>query len=108
MKLLLLGSNGQVGRELERTLAHLGHVTALDRAQLDITDRDKIAEAVRAASTKAQFAATVSHEVRKGEEVPSAPKGPTQEELLTDIRNLLATGRPEVARGGKRGPAGTL
>ena len=30
--------------------------------------------------------------MRKGEEVPSAPKGPTQEELLTDIRNLLATG----------------
>lgn len=30
--------------------------------------------------------------VRKGEPVPSAPVGPTQEELLTDIRNLLATG----------------
>ena len=28
--------------------------------------------------------------MRKGQEVPSAPKGPTQEELLTDIRNLLA------------------
>ncbi len=31
--------------------------------------------------------------VRKGEPVPSAPRGPTQEELLTDIRNLLASGR---------------
>jgi large conductance mechanosensitive channel len=30
--------------------------------------------------------------LRKGQEVPSAPKGPTQEELLTDIRNLLASG----------------
>ncbi|TNC66426.1 large conductance mechanosensitive channel protein MscL [Rubellimicrobium roseum] len=46
--------------------------------------------------------------VRKGEEVPSAPKGPTQEELLTDIRNLLATGRSEVTPGGTRGPTGTM
>ena len=35
--------------------------------------------------------------VRKGQEVPSAPKGPTQEELLTDIRNLLASGNANVA-----------
>jgi large conductance mechanosensitive channel len=28
--------------------------------------------------------------VRKGEPVPSAPKGPTQEELLAQIRDLLA------------------
>ncbi|HVG46597.1 MAG TPA: large conductance mechanosensitive channel protein MscL [Rubellimicrobium sp.] len=34
--------------------------------------------------------------VRKGQEVPSAPKGPTQEELLTDIRNLLASGNANV------------
>ncbi|TMV38223.1 large conductance mechanosensitive channel protein MscL, partial [Thioclava sp. BHET1] len=27
--------------------------------------------------------------VKKGEPVPAAPKGPTQEELLTDIRDLL-------------------
>ncbi len=27
--------------------------------------------------------------VEKGEPVPNAPKGPTQEELLTDIRDLL-------------------
>jgi large conductance mechanosensitive channel len=46
--------------------------------------------------------------VRKGEEVPSAPKGPTQEELLTDIRNLLATGRSDVVPGTTNGPAGTL
>ena len=29
--------------------------------------------------------------VRKGQEVPSAPKGPTQEELLQQIRDLLAS-----------------
>lgn len=30
--------------------------------------------------------------VRKGEPVPGAPKGPTQEELLAQIRDLLARG----------------
>lgn len=35
--------------------------------------------------------------VRRGQEVPGAPKGPSQEELLTDIRNLLATGRSDAA-----------
>lgn len=39
--------------------------------------------------------------VRRGQEVPSAPKGATQEELLTDIRNLLASGNTNQA------PAGT-
>jgi large conductance mechanosensitive channel len=37
--------------------------------------------------------------VRKGEPVPSAPKGPTQEELLQQIRDLLA------GRGGNASPA---
>jgi len=36
---------------------------------------------------------------RKGQQVPSAPAGPTQEQLLTDIRDLLATGRATVPRG---------
>ena len=36
---------------------------------------------------------------RKGQEVPSAPAGPTQEQLLTDIRDLLARGRATVPQG---------
>lgn len=35
MKLLLLGKNGQVGWELQRSLSILGDVTALDRASVD-------------------------------------------------------------------------
>ena len=42
--------------------------------------------------------------MRKGQEVPSAPKGPTQEELLTDIRNILASGSPNVAPAGAASP----
>jgi dTDP-4-dehydrorhamnose reductase len=33
MKILLLGKNGQVGQALQRTLAHLGELVALDRTQ---------------------------------------------------------------------------
>ena len=35
MKILLLGKNGQVGWELQRSLAPLGKVTALDRHSTD-------------------------------------------------------------------------
>ena len=35
MKILLLGKNGQVGWELQRSLAVLGEVVALDRSGAD-------------------------------------------------------------------------
>jgi dTDP-4-dehydrorhamnose reductase len=47
--LLVTGRNGQVGWELARALAPLGDVTCCDRAQLDLTDPDAIASAVRSA-----------------------------------------------------------
>lgn len=52
MKILLLGKNGQVGWELQRSLAPLGHVIALDRqGSLDLSgnlgDLDAIAATVR-------------------------------------------------------------
>ena len=39
---LLLGANGQVGFELQRSLATLGRIVATDRSQLDLTDADAI------------------------------------------------------------------
>jgi dTDP-4-dehydrorhamnose reductase len=38
MRILLLGKNGQVGRELQRTLPPLGEVIALDRKEADFND----------------------------------------------------------------------
>jgi len=38
MRFLVLGGNGQLGRELERALAPLGPVVALDRSQCDLAD----------------------------------------------------------------------
>ena len=48
-KILLTGSNGQVGWELQRSLAPLGAVIALDRAALEMGDADAIRAAIRAA-----------------------------------------------------------
>ncbi|WP_394787952.1 dTDP-4-dehydrorhamnose reductase [Rhodoferax sp.] len=51
MKILLLGKNGQVGWELQRSLAALGQVTALDRHSSDycgnLQDLDGLADTVR-------------------------------------------------------------
>jgi dTDP-4-dehydrorhamnose reductase len=42
MKILLVGKNGQVGFELERSLACLGEVVATDRSSLDLSDNQVI------------------------------------------------------------------
>ncbi|QXZ09303.1 dTDP-4-dehydrorhamnose reductase [Comamonas sp. Y33R10-2] len=52
MKLLLLGKNGQVGWELQRSLAPLGEVIALDRLSVnvlsgDISDLQTLAQTIR-------------------------------------------------------------
>jgi dTDP-4-dehydrorhamnose reductase len=48
MKILLTGAQGQLGRELRRSLAPLGAVTACDRRSLDLMDADALVERVRA------------------------------------------------------------
>ena len=46
MKILLLGSNGQLGKELERRLPSVGSVTAFPRESLDITNHEDVYEVV--------------------------------------------------------------
>jgi dTDP-4-dehydrorhamnose reductase len=48
MNILVLGSRGQVGWELTRSLLPLGRVTALGREELDIGDVDALRHTVRA------------------------------------------------------------
>lgn len=48
MKILLLGSQGQVGWELARSLLPLGKVTALGRQEVDLSNPDALRQAVRA------------------------------------------------------------
>ncbi|MFJ1253099.1 dTDP-4-dehydrorhamnose reductase [Cupriavidus sp. CuC1] len=45
--LLVTGSNGQVGFELRRSLAPLGHVVALDRAGCDLSNVEALRQVVR-------------------------------------------------------------
>ena len=46
--ILLVGKNGQVGWELQRTLATLGEVVAVDRQGMDLANPDSIRSAIRA------------------------------------------------------------
>lgn len=48
--ILLTGKTGQVGWELQRTLAPFGRVIALDRTQMNLIDPDSIRKAIRDAS----------------------------------------------------------
>jgi len=48
VRILLTGVNGQVGWELQRTLAPLGEVVAVDRSRLDLADTAGIRRAVDA------------------------------------------------------------
>ena len=48
-RILLTGTNGQVGYELERSLQGLGEIVALDRSKLDLSDLAQVRDMVRAA-----------------------------------------------------------
>ncbi len=47
MKILLLGKNGQLGWELQRTLAPLGQIIALDYEELNLEDFDAVRTTIR-------------------------------------------------------------
>ena len=49
-RILLIGKNGQVGRELAHSLPNLGSLTALDRSELDLSSSGGIRRAIRASS----------------------------------------------------------
>ena len=45
--ILLTGKNGQIGWELQRTIAPLGNVIALGRQEMDLADPDSIRRVIR-------------------------------------------------------------
>ena len=75
MKILLLGKNGQLGWELQRSLAPLGEVIALDRhcADLcgDLSDLTGLAETVRRVRPKVIVNAAAYTAVDKAESEPA-------------------------------------
>ncbi|MDC6168908.1 dTDP-4-dehydrorhamnose reductase [Paucibacter sp. XJ19-41] len=71
MKILLLGKNGQVGWELQRALAPLGELVALDRHQgADLADIEALAATVRAQAPQVIVNAAAYTAVDKAESEP--------------------------------------
>lgn len=68
--ILLIGTNGQVGHELQQTLAPLKPVIGLDRAQLDLTDIDAIRRVIRDIKPSAIVNAAAYTAVDKAESEP--------------------------------------
>ena len=74
MKVLLLGKNGQVGWELQRSLAPLGDVVALETASTelcgDLSNLDGLAATVRAVAPDIIVNAAAYTAVDKAESEP--------------------------------------
>lgn len=86
MKILLLGKNGQLGWELQRSLAPLGEVIALDRHSTDycgdLSQLDQLAQTVRAVKPDAIVNAAAYTAVDKAQSEPE----------LADLINTQAPG----------------
>lgn len=91
MKILLLGKNGQIGWELQRTLTPLGHITALGSRELDLTNEPAIRSAVRSIRPDLIVNAAAYNYVDKAESEPdlalaingAAPRILAEEAALT-------------------------
>lgn len=70
LKIMLTGKNGQVGWELQRTLAPLGQVVALGRQDLDLADPGQIRQRVREIKPDIIINAAAYTAVDKAEEEP--------------------------------------
>ena len=70
LRLLVTGANGQVGWHLQRTLAPLGEVTAIDVEQVDLTDLDAVARALRDSAPDIVVNAAAYTAVDKAESEP--------------------------------------
>ncbi|WP_287984904.1 dTDP-4-dehydrorhamnose reductase [Diaphorobacter sp.] len=70
MNILLLGKSGQVGWELQRSLAVLGQVTALGHGEADFTQPQAVAQAVRAQRPHVIVQAAAPTAVDKAESEP--------------------------------------
>ncbi|MGA1874475.1 MAG: dTDP-4-dehydrorhamnose reductase [bacterium] len=70
MKILLIGCNGQIGWELNRTLQSLGEIEALDYPAIDLALPDNIREQVRRIQPQLIVNAAAYTAVDKAEEEP--------------------------------------
>jgi dTDP-4-dehydrorhamnose reductase len=89
MKIVLLGSQGQVGQELQKTLAGRGEVVCLSRQELNLADLDQIVETLGALRPQVVVNAAAYTAVDKAE---------TESELAHCINGKAPGLLAEVAR----------
>lgn len=82
MRILLLGKNGQVGWQLQSTLAPLGELIALGRAECDLSDLAQLRSLIRQIRPAVIVNATAYTAVDKAESEPA----------LAELINALAPG----------------
>jgi dTDP-4-dehydrorhamnose reductase len=82
-KLLLLGSNGQVGQDLQQTLAPLGTLIPLARPQLDMTDLEGLRTLIQSHSPDIIINAAAYTAVDRAEQEP-------------ELAHLINSKAPEV------------
>jgi dTDP-4-dehydrorhamnose reductase len=70
LRVLITGCNGQVGWHLQRTLAPMGEVTAIDIEQVDLTESQAVARAVREVAPDIVVNAAAYTAVDKAESEP--------------------------------------
>lgn len=70
MKILLLGKNGQLGWELQRTLATLGDIVALDFPEIDLSHPESIRPIIRHLNPQILVNATAYTAVDRAESEP--------------------------------------
>ena len=83
LRLLVTGATGQIGWQLQRTLAPLGEVVACTRSELDLADPDAAAKVVRDLAPDVVVNAAAYTAVDKAESEPE----------LADTVNATAPGR---------------
>jgi dTDP-4-dehydrorhamnose reductase len=69
-RLLLIGKNGQLGWELQRTMATLGEVVALDYPEIDLSKPESLREVIRNVSPRIIVNAAAYTNVDKAESEP--------------------------------------
>jgi dTDP-4-dehydrorhamnose reductase len=79
MKILLLGKNGQVGWELQRSLANLGELLALGRQEVDLADSAGLRQCIRTYRPDAIVNAAAYTAVDKAEAEPAKARGANAE-----------------------------